>query len=331
MMLKEVEGLRHKEFGRTLPIETLSWPGVELPSDGIKIGLTEAGKVGALGQILTEQSVGVLVDAALPRAVRISEVDLDAGDLGKPLVLRHFASLIASHGKPALRIDAHEDGAEAGHDRLGGRVVHLSQCHEQRGSFDQRSYCGGVACAFDQVAFPVSSDDVIIDFRGPQMNASHVGNSAPAVFASGARTAALERLSQAGDQLGPQFAARHSVKRRVDCFVADLEGRIVRVHPSQYARYLLRRTSLAQQAFDMAPQRTVLRQARRASCRPRQFIGALLRERCTVASRHRRPAPFLRRSRRIARAIAFQFTTDRARRTPHGAQDSTGSSQLRCL
>jgi hypothetical protein len=94
MMLKEVEGLRHKEFGRTLPAEALARPGVELPGDGIEFGLSESREVGAFGKILPEQAVGVLVDAPLPRAVRISEVDIDSGHRGEAFVLRHLTSLI---------------------------------------------------------------------------------------------------------------------------------------------------------------------------------------------------------------------------------------------
>ena len=65
MMLKEVEGLWHKQFGRALPAEALARPGVELPGDGIKFGLSEPGEIGALGEILPEQAVGVFVDAPL--------------------------------------------------------------------------------------------------------------------------------------------------------------------------------------------------------------------------------------------------------------------------
>ena len=38
-----------------------------------------AAEVGALGQILPDESIGVFIAAALPRAVRVGEVDFDAG------------------------------------------------------------------------------------------------------------------------------------------------------------------------------------------------------------------------------------------------------------
>jgi hypothetical protein len=87
MMLKKVEGPRHDQFGRALPSEALARPGVELPGDGIELFLAEPGQIGARGHVLGEQSIGVLVDTALPRAMRIGEVNFDAGDCGQPLML----------------------------------------------------------------------------------------------------------------------------------------------------------------------------------------------------------------------------------------------------
>ena len=64
-MLKKVEGLRHKHFGGALPAEGFARAGVELPGNGIKLGLRKSGEVSALGEILAEQPVGgVLVDTA---------------------------------------------------------------------------------------------------------------------------------------------------------------------------------------------------------------------------------------------------------------------------
>ena len=82
MMLKKVKGVRHKQFCRALPSEALTRAGIKLPGDCIKLDLSETGEVCSLGEILPEQAVGVLVDAALPRTARVGEVDLDAGHLG---------------------------------------------------------------------------------------------------------------------------------------------------------------------------------------------------------------------------------------------------------
>src|SRR5665811_1685365 len=61
------------------PAEGLSRASVELGGDGVEVRLGQAREVGTLGQVLAEQAVGVLVGAPLPRAVRVAEVDGDAG------------------------------------------------------------------------------------------------------------------------------------------------------------------------------------------------------------------------------------------------------------
>ena len=81
---KKVKGVRHKQFCRALPSKVLTRTGIKFPSDGIKLDLSETGEVCSLGEILPEQAVGVLVDAALPKTVRVGEVDLDSGHPGEP-------------------------------------------------------------------------------------------------------------------------------------------------------------------------------------------------------------------------------------------------------
>src|SRR5258707_1496730 len=73
MMLKEVEGRWHEEFGGTLPAEALAGSGVELPGDVIEFGLRGRRQIAPLWGVLAQQAVGVFVDAALPKAFRIGE------------------------------------------------------------------------------------------------------------------------------------------------------------------------------------------------------------------------------------------------------------------
>jgi hypothetical protein len=46
-------------------------------------------------------------------------------------------------------------------------------------------------------------------------------------------------VTQAGDELTAQFAARLGVYGRIDGFVRNLLGRVGRIHTLQRARYLL--------------------------------------------------------------------------------------------
>jgi hypothetical protein len=69
--------------GRNAPCEHLSWglvhqgfsgSLVELPGDGAELGLAEGREIDAVGQVLAQQAVGVLVGAALPGALGVAEV-----------------------------------------------------------------------------------------------------------------------------------------------------------------------------------------------------------------------------------------------------------------
>jgi hypothetical protein len=53
-------------------------------------------QVGAFGEVLAQQPIGILVGAALPWALRIAEVDLDSRVDFETIMLSHFGSLIPS-------------------------------------------------------------------------------------------------------------------------------------------------------------------------------------------------------------------------------------------
>src|ERR671918_1980438 len=53
-----------------------------------------SGQVGALGGEMAQQSVGVLIRPALPRTVRVTEVDLEAGVDPELGVLGHLRTLV---------------------------------------------------------------------------------------------------------------------------------------------------------------------------------------------------------------------------------------------
>ena len=43
------------------------------------MGLRMHRQVGALGKVLSEQAIGILVRPALPRALRVAKIDIDVG------------------------------------------------------------------------------------------------------------------------------------------------------------------------------------------------------------------------------------------------------------
>src|SRR5215211_8242067 len=83
-----------QSLGRCSPAQGLSRPAVEGDRHGRKVLGAVRAEVSALGEVLAQQPVGVLVRAALPGAVRIAEVDLKTGVDPQAGVLAHLRPLI---------------------------------------------------------------------------------------------------------------------------------------------------------------------------------------------------------------------------------------------
>src|SRR5690242_12719281 len=109
----------------------------------------------AFREVLAQQSVGVLVTAALPRASRVAEVNLDVGGDGEGFVIGHL--LAAVPGERATQYGGQSTHVlgECGND--GGRVLllDLDEDDEAGMAFNECSDVGVVASR-EQVAFPVT-------------------------------------------------------------------------------------------------------------------------------------------------------------------------------
>src|ERR1700674_1872185 len=87
-------------FGGSLPTQGLAWPAIELCGDEVEVVRPMHTEVGALGEVLAEQAVGVLVGASLPRACRVAEVNLYAGRHLDLKVVAHLVALVPGQGLP---------------------------------------------------------------------------------------------------------------------------------------------------------------------------------------------------------------------------------------
>ena len=93
----EVNSVFRKEaFCWAFPVELFSGTCVKFSSNIIERLLREDGKIRALWQILTQQAIGIFALSTLPRAVRMSEVNLDASVFSQFRLLRHSAALVIS-------------------------------------------------------------------------------------------------------------------------------------------------------------------------------------------------------------------------------------------
>src|SRR3954447_7396936 len=102
-------------LGGCLPTEGLSRSPVQRRRDSCQLLGAVAGEVGASGEVLAQQPVGVLVRAALPRAAWITEVDLQTAVGPQLNVLGHLDALVPGQGPPQLL------GKRS--DRFGDRVT----------------------------------------------------------------------------------------------------------------------------------------------------------------------------------------------------------------
>src|ERR1700736_5767338 len=68
--------------GRSFKAQSFSWTLIEAQRYLVEIGLRITGQVGFLGEVLSQQPVGVFVGASLPGALRITEEDLHIGGHG---------------------------------------------------------------------------------------------------------------------------------------------------------------------------------------------------------------------------------------------------------
>ena len=69
-------------------------------------------EIGAFGEVLTEETVGVLVGATLPWCLRVAEVDVEVGIFAELGMLRHLGALVPRQ-RPAELVgqsrDRHSD------------------------------------------------------------------------------------------------------------------------------------------------------------------------------------------------------------------------------
>jgi len=155
MMQPEIERIRGEQLRKTPVAQQLACSGVQFPGHRVQLFLSEATHVASLGQVLSQQAVGVLVDAALPGTVQIGEVDRHPGGFRQPLMRRHSPVLIVRQRQTCVRLDTIEHMAEADQRRVGTGIAHPGQHREQVGSLDQCTDRGTMVRPLDEITLPV--------------------------------------------------------------------------------------------------------------------------------------------------------------------------------
>src|SRR5712664_3885841 len=81
-----------------LELQGLPWPFVELTRHFVQMSLRVHREVGSLRKVLSQQTIGVLIGTALPRTLRIAEVDVDVGRQGKSSMVGKFFAAVPGQG-----------------------------------------------------------------------------------------------------------------------------------------------------------------------------------------------------------------------------------------
>src|SRR4029079_1350044 len=191
-----------ESFGWSIPSEGLAGAPVEQGGEVIEFGLAVNGQVGAFGQELADHAVPVLVAAALPWRVGVSEVDLHAGGDAERGVAGEFFALIPGQWPHELGGESADVGDQSFDDVVGGAVVEADQHPHPGGTLDEGGDLAGPAGADDQRAFLVSGDRPVVGLGRTLRDVDHPRDLADTAVGAGpaVRPASFTLAAQRGDQ-----------------------------------------------------------------------------------------------------------------------------------
>ena len=101
-MMPKIESIRCKQFCGAFEAERFSRLRVQLPGNRIQFALGEAAQIAPLGKVLSQQAIGVFIDAPLPGTVWVSKEHLYSSHLSQSLMFGHLLTLIVSQREPLL-------------------------------------------------------------------------------------------------------------------------------------------------------------------------------------------------------------------------------------
>jgi len=162
---------------------------IERGGDGVAAGLGEAGERGALGEVLADEAVGVLVGAAFPGMMRGGEVDFGAESAFEVLVAVELDAVVGREGMDGMGL--------MGEQRGQARVGLLDGGPDERAEDGVAALAldsggnAGLAPAVDGVRFPVAESTALRDDFRPILDAAFAREPAAAILSAVAFAPAL--------------------------------------------------------------------------------------------------------------------------------------------
>ncbi len=154
---------------------------VELGGESGALALGECGEVGALGQVLAEEPIGVFIGPAFPGVVGSGKVDSGVEALLECFIHVELGTVISGDGVDRMRFVAQNVGG-ALEGLLGADARQLADAHESALAFNHGDR-GRLAAAVDGVDLPVAESSARGDDGRSVGDHAFAGEPAAAVLA----------------------------------------------------------------------------------------------------------------------------------------------------
>ena len=174
--------------------------------DALTLGLAQVGEVPALGEILPDEPIGVLVGPPLPGVVGRCEVDLRPEGLLHLFVVMELAAVVGSDRLHPIPLTPEQLDRAPQRLPLGG-PGQLADAHQPAPAFDHRHHTG-LPPPVHRVDLPVPEPPAALHLRRPLPDHLLSRQATPAVVARVALAPLLARTPQ----MPPQAPTPHLVR-----------------------------------------------------------------------------------------------------------------------
>src|SRR6516162_4777957 len=224
--------------------EGLAGSSVEFGGDGVELVLGAISEARLAWEVWAQETVGVLVAAALPGAARVAEEHRDTSRDGEPRVRGHLLALVPGQ-RPSQRDRqlGNLRGESFGDDICGVTGWESNEHDEAAVPLDEGRNRAGTL-AKDQVAFPMARDCAVVGLGRSFTDVHEVADLAltiAGVLRERRRPSRRTLRAQIASQLLAQRAAGLHEQRLIDRLVRHAHLRIIGELAHQPTRDLLRR------------------------------------------------------------------------------------------
>ncbi len=211
-----------QSFGGSSPSEGLAGPCIERVSNNCEYVRTVCAQIGSFREVLSKQSISVLVRSALPRAVRFAEVDGKAGCDPQIRMPGHLCSLVPGQRAAKLRWQCRDRPGDGIANRFSPMLAPAGKqydvCLFPERAEEQSPHVPRKTGNVLTAAWPIAIN-VLVACRPTSGTTSSLHRHRPHAFASHTRNATQSRADPSYALPG-QPATTPSASHKMDWFYA---------------------------------------------------------------------------------------------------------------